>query len=175
MPKYFLSLKIYWYLTFWTALEMCRIICTNERSSQLGVWLQLSSPINTISVVFLKSVFIVWFLCQKPSVSPRIYKTQPELLSILMMPLTLLLYISLFSLVSWVIWCLYDILAFTSVGLPLPLQQLFYLFLFSNLSFFHSSYTTSYLVSSFLFLPCPFFSCTTNNLITSSLKKNEST
>lgn len=55
-------------------------------------------------------------------------------------------------------WCLYDILAFTSAGLSLPFQQLFYLFLI-QWSFVFSDYTVSYLLSSSLFsLPFPFFS-----------------
>jgi len=71
----------------------------------------------------------VWFLYWNPSVSARVYRIKSELLHILIVPLTLWHYVSLFSLANWVNWCLYDILAFTLVGLLLPFQQLFYLFL----------------------------------------------
>lgn len=124
-----------------------------------------NSPINTISVVYLKSISDMWFLCPKPSVSPRIYRIKSELLTILILLVTLCLYI-LFSLVNWVNWCLYDILAFTAAGLSLPFQQLFYLFLFSDLSFFYSGYIISYLLFlSLLTSPYSFFSLTTNHLI----------
>lgn len=60
IPKYSLTIQFYRQPTFRTTLEMCIIICTNEkRGSKLVVLLLISSPIKAISVVFLKSLVIL--------------------------------------------------------------------------------------------------------------------